>query len=308
VDEVNPKLPDFGPGKLVVRGILSTNDSLIKIDIYKTLPYFNEKPYSPDDDVVKDAIVTLSNGERKVFLKYHTLNETPSYLEDEEFFRTSSISYTIEAKELPIIPGHTYHLEVTTAEGFHAKARCTVPKLTVMPTMLRIDSTYINGFYRMKVTLEANENNWIRLIALNRYLRAFDYDPTLDLDTIMPSSGTEFFLALHNKEINLPANLYVHQNESRSDIDKTIGIEVHHFDKNFFDEWDRYYSQSRNTKKNPLTQSFDIQKILDLPYSEPSYYYTNIEGGIGFFTATSVAFYPIDIDKLIDEYEASEGN
>ncbi|MDH5475900.1 MAG: DUF4249 domain-containing protein, partial [Cyclobacteriaceae bacterium] len=115
--------------KLVVNSVISPTDSLINVEVSRSIPILGTKSYIDyDADIVKDATVIISDGENEMEL----------------FFEPDLNMYAILSASMPITEGKTYSL-VVSSNNEVVTANCTVPFGTSADDILADDSPNDRG-------------------------------------------------------------------------------------------------------------------------------------------------------------------
>lgn len=132
-NEVAPDRLNKQAEKLVVVGFLSPQDSVLAVQISRSVPVLGEANTIRD---VSNATVTISNGARFVSLKY-----APNYN------RQGINLYFATARDFPILAGQTYTLTVEAPNSQKVTSQCTIPARAPTPE-LRLDSAVVKNGYR----------------------------------------------------------------------------------------------------------------------------------------------------------------
>ncbi|WP_381508633.1 DUF4249 domain-containing protein [Spirosoma flavum] len=131
-NEVDPSQLGLASPKLVVSGYLSPQDTILAVKVTRSNTVVGDSlSLLQMGNNITDATVTLSEGSRSVTLLYNS-----------SYSSTDSVAqhyYSANARLLPIIVGHTYTLNVVTANGQRASSTCTIPG-PVSPTTITFDS------------------------------------------------------------------------------------------------------------------------------------------------------------------------
>jgi hypothetical protein len=274
----NVKVPESKP-KLVVTSFISPQDTLLKVVVTKSVPIYGQSttltgtPYPGGIPNVHDATVVLSDGTTSVNLTTDGLGGL----------------YVVQSDKLPILPGQTYYLTVSTPDGLQVKASCTVPtKANDAITSIRIDSTttesvpgYSYKEYSVSVEWQdmPGEGDYYRLFAERPYMYGTGYDPANPnkVDTLYSQiffgqgeeytkdagqDGRKFIV----RDGNFQANT---DNTSENfKVKREINILLLTTDKNYY----QYHRGIANY-------------TYDNPFAEPTLLYSNVEGGLGVFAA-----------------------
>ena len=288
-NEVSPSLLTREGEKLVVNGYISPQDTLLSVKVSRSKPVLGEQtdalPYN-----VADATVTLSDGNKLVVLRY---------LSDKQF-------YTAKATLLPIRTGQTYTLTVSTPDGKKVTAQATVPKPVairqghldsiITTTGNRLQKSYQIGFDWQDPTGEAN---------YYEYSGYFDWSPgyTYPIDgQTVTSSGTGLRLLIFPREDRTGKLITDDRQDGAvlSSLSADIGlVEVAANSPN------AQASLKRLTMGNVLPGARVLLRLLstetlyfrykdavirqrqnrDNPFAEPVLIPTNVQDGLGCFSA-----------------------
>ena len=118
--------------KLVVNSIISPERKLIQVEVSRSQPIL--RPSNTGDGVSISASVTISNGKKKVAMKYNP----------------ESRLYELRQLHMPIEEGNTYYLKVIDNDKT-ATAQCTIPFAT---DQITVKETYLNSGYSLKISWE----------------------------------------------------------------------------------------------------------------------------------------------------------
>lgn len=287
VDELN--VSDRDLKKLVIWGFISPEDTLIRIGVYQTLPFFNNSDNHDFDltgKYVQDATVELSDGQQSVLLRYN------KYMYDGEHALQSSL-YTAPSASFPIHPGKTYYLKVSTPDGRGVTSQCTVPETRFT----------FNDFAYKGMTI--NDTG-------NFFLQAYNYEMTWNKPDDFCASfyvvqDTEIWQSFYNgSTMDSILRVYSFTERKTDTLPGSTSLAV------AFNSRENYYNTSysryRPLKlsvtsldpfscayiknfpervKDPLT-SYDTSAFpssFDFTFQQPVEYYTNIQGGLGIFGA-----------------------
>lgn len=264
----NVKVPETKP-KLVVISFIDPQDTLLVVTVTNSVPIYNQTTGATE---VNNAAVVLSDGTTTVSLVY-----------------TRNGIYSAPARNLPIVPGQSYFLTVTTPDGLQAKATCTVPlKANDAITSFRIDSAMteqVPGYpykeYRLSVEWQdaPGEGDYYRLFAERPYAYVSGYDP-----------------ANPSKKDTLYSQIFFRQGEEYTQDAGQDGRKFIIRDGNFQANGDNTSDQFKvNREINVILLTTDknyyqYQRGLanytnDNPFAEPTLLYSNVEGGLGVFAA-----------------------
>jgi len=265
--------------KIIVNGFVGRNEA--RVSLCQTFPFFNQKGYSFDKQYIRDAKVTVSAGTDTVRLYYRDLG-------------FGEISYYSHDGKLPLdfIPGKKIYLNVDLPDGRHVDAVTIVPD-TINVIATRIDSMYterdwIYGYRYVNQSLNSEYAlSFFENFKLYAIVMDFSKDTTYNsiyiysvLRQFMASDGTYTTSYFYNK-----------QEFNSGEVSVRYGLSDHlkiiSFNKKL-----KEYILSKASSNKPITgdpvNSLDSTSILEEPlFSEPIYYdyYSNINGGLGFFEA-----------------------
>lgn len=256
------EVPESDP-KLVVTSFLSPADDTLSVSVYKSRPLY--KPASSWDNSfppVNNATVTISDGNKSVTLPYHP----------------QSGIYKTAAAAMPVNPGTTYYLSVTTPEGFKAESSCTIPRDAVPEVeIVSVDTMMDYGTNTRKVSLRfrdlPGQGNYYRISAGTYY--DFGYE------SYFSETGFERgepFVSDKNKdgEYFTYRTWEIYQNNGE---DFRLYVSLLLTDANYFN-----YHRSANESSDG-----------DNPFAEPTPVYSNIRGGLGVFAGVNGKITVIDL-------------
>ena len=135
VQEVDPGNVPTSEAKLVIHSYISPQDTILAVVVEAPRAVLGQQTDYFTRASIANATVDLSDGTRTVRLPY---------LSKEGLYHTNP-------RNLPIVAGRTYTLTVSAPNYPTATAQCTVPA-QVVPTEIRIDSTYQNNFDQRQLT------------------------------------------------------------------------------------------------------------------------------------------------------------
>ena len=253
--------------QLVIYAFISPQDTVVAVGVYESKPVFTDRPGSASD-LLRDASVTLSDGEKTVAL---TLPGNGPYPGTSDYF--------VRARDFPIQAGKTYSLRVSTPDGRLATAQCTVPPPPPVPEM-RFDSVVhasangTSGYREYTGSLHwqdpAGEENFYRVDADINYVRADNRGEVWnDWRPIYWNNGksTAFSDArLDGAQFSSPETTFPVVSDYHDSV--TLYAYLLHTDRAYFE----YHRTIRaNADSNP--------------FAEPVLLYSNVEGGLGVFAA-----------------------
>jgi hypothetical protein len=254
----NVEVPPSEP-KIVVTGFLSPDDDTIKIIVRKSRAlYVQSQGWENQFPIVNNATVTLSDGASSVILP----------------FDSQSACYKILSSSMPVIPGKTYFLEVTTPEGHKATSSCVVPERIGNGIVSEIEITSIDTINQygsaMKVSFRFRDipgnGNFYRISA-GAFIN-YEYFTEPYFQEIGFERG-ENFVTDKNKEDNY-FNFRTHEIYLYDSENIALYISLMLTDENYYNYHKSIYSFEG-----------------DNPFSEPTPVFTNINGGLGVFGAVN---------------------
>ncbi len=273
--------------KLVVQSFIAPQDTLLRVWVSESAPYFTGTDYVAGS--LSNARVILSDGSRQVRLQYDT----------------SNLHYTVKAQEFPILEGGTYFLTVTEGDRT-AEATTTVPRAAVPITSYQLDTMYTNiygpysrhdtaliirytwkdlpgapDFYRTSASvmlqttlfetdeqgelLEHRVSNLSRFHWDNTFSRGeFQQDTHQDGQEMTTSRGKAVFHIVNS--VLTPNGIVYAKANNRVE---RIRLELLRTDENYY----RYH------------QSIERRADSDNPFAEPAPVFSNVTGGLGVFAS-----------------------
>jgi hypothetical protein len=262
------EVPATAP-KLVLSCFLSPQDTVLKVNVSKSVPIYNNPADGNQGPWVDDATVTLSDGASTVRLT---------------LIKANTGEYTTRATNLPILSGKTYYLNVSAPGGFQAEAFCTIPaQAHDAVSSIRLDSTLVEGGIGKEYSLSVEwqdapgEGDYYRLFAERPSSIQWGYNPN-DLekpDTLYYSinfeQGDEYtrdlgqegrkFLVKNGKFVSLfdPSGM-----GNTDGLERKINVVLLTTDRGYFE----YHRALKNY-------------VGDNPFSEPILLFSNVKGGLG---------------------------
>jgi len=246
---------------LVVTSFISPQDTGLVVKVSKTRPAVGV--VTSNSAKVTDATVSISNGTRAVRLNYDATRDI----------------YWTEASTLPILPGETYLLTVSTPDGAQVTASCTVPvtegiAFTKLEHSITTESYEGQGdYYRHSFDFQwqdaAGQENYYHALSLLEY-----FEPGLNRNRRLPldNYGEKVFFSDEKQDGQLFASVGKFQYSSQDVLPSPLYLEAH------LSVTDRpYYLYHESIEKQNQTNGN--------PFAEPVIIYTNIQGGLGVFAA-----------------------
>ncbi|GAL85578.1 hypothetical protein FAES_2521 [Sporocytophaga myxococcoides] len=266
--------------KIVVKGYVGRIDA--KIYVGQTLPFFKKNKYPFSEQYIKDAIVTISDGNDTVLLSYNTHN----YSEENAFYTS------LDLLPFDFIPGQKLFLNINLPDGRHVDAVTTVPD-EIDVSISKIDSMYVDNMWLNGYRVI---NNSLNPDYEQRFGVGYMYYSKLlnsSKDTIRDNrgSGTESMKDMLD-EMTYDIPFYY-----KKDLYRDGGEYISYRRYEFFN----FFSFTKNLKDYNLGKRFSDRPLIKDPifskdsldfyeeplFTEPFYYnyYSNINGGLGFFEA-----------------------
>lgn len=161
-NEVDPSQLGVESAKLVVSSFLSPQDTTLAVKVTRSATVVGDSVnLLQTGNNITDAIVTLSEGSKSVILPYNNVPKADT--------ARSHPYYSVDARLLPIIAGHTYTLIVVTANGQRATSTCTIPT-PVQPKDIAVDSLNRRYFIRASWQDPASQINYYQVAGIFRYI------------------------------------------------------------------------------------------------------------------------------------------
>ena len=278
-------IPEFKQ-KIVVEAYLSPDQDSNFIYISSTQNRFGELTGAAPS--LGNLNLYLSDGTNEINLD--TVRKEPYHFN----------AYKYYIKNIPVTEGKTYHLKVTSDKGLTAEANCTVPikkdfKLEVDTSSIVFMSEF--GFKRsityanFSITDIPGESNYYRLLYIyQQYSSLVEYPQNSIKKQLQgempvtnvyePGKGDKVFndIGMDGKKILLrsielpPVNLNIDPHPYAK-VDSTIlRVYLLNTDKPYYD----------------FHYSLLYWSLGDTPFTEASFTYSNIKGGVGIFAAYTI--------------------
>lgn len=267
--------------KIIVRGLVDKNE--IKIYVSQTLPFFNKNGYSFDQQYIDDARVTISDGKDTLELPYrYRFNPEIAY-------------YGYFGMPFDFRAGLKLYLNVDLPDGRHVDAVTIVPD-DINVTVTKSDSMYIKDQWIFGYNCINNSlNSEYALGHYEYYLYNNIFIEPLK-DTVYRISSQSSYRIIYN----MPDHPYFQSYSYRSIIDRAGAESITYRKYNYL----QFFSFNKGLKEYNFRDMFSDPRI-DRPSGEPIYsgdstdafqeplfsepiyynYYSNINGGLGFFEA-----------------------
>ncbi|MTI31802.1 DUF4249 domain-containing protein [Xanthovirga aplysinae] len=289
VEEVETEQLDTDNHKLVVYSFISPQDENIKVYVDSTIPTMGLLPNTWGSNTIEDAMVTLDNGQKEVKLIFNN----PV---DENGYETEESHYTISTDQFPIEVGKTYTLKVSSPNFKAVTASCSVP--SEAPELSMSTYTYKDeDFMQTEIELLGLESSWKAEKERVNYFAFFINERTvthfIDQEGNWQSYENEWYqerLFLTDegnlgKDYKIRTELYRlanTDNEGENDENREEVIL-----EGFLLNTDQLYYDYHTKMKNYTGDNL---------FTEPIQVPTNIEGGLGIFSAYNMQKVSIELD------------
>jgi hypothetical protein len=232
------EIPD--ENKFVVESYISPQDTILSVRVGNTNPVIGK--VSKEFKVVSNASVKMGNGSKTVNLLY----EKDGY-------------YRISAKQLAIIKGQKYTLQVSTPDGRTVTSECTIPLTTIDAQKVIIDVQSINSGTK-KIFVK-----WVDILNEQNYYAANGTFET-------PNKSCYFDYPFFTRDKNRDGEQFTWS--FNTDIvcgngNPNFIIKIGSYDLNGY----QYFSSVT-----------DQNSVNGIPFTEPVQIFTNIKGGYGVFS------------------------
>jgi len=132
--------------RLVVQCFISPQDTLLEVSVTQTAPVIGTVLDGAERyPNILNANVVLSDGQNSVIIPYKTIRLPSAYDADGEYIFTARSRYFLSAKNMPIIAGKSYTLNIS-APGFESvESSCLIPTKVVPEKDISAIQTSITG-------------------------------------------------------------------------------------------------------------------------------------------------------------------
>lgn len=256
-DVRNARIPEYEP-ELVVSSFLSPSDSVVNVNLSLTRRIFGDlSDAGPEGDIS----VFISDGEKEVELKHNGLH------------------YFAQKTEMSVIPGKTFSLRILSDNYPEITSSCRIPENAGL--QIKADTFYVDVSgpwgswkeYRARITFmdQPEKDNYYRTVA--RYISynfpdgfpGYIENEILELENDLVSDK----ISIQGEEINYEARMY-HPGSYADSAFLKIYV---------YNTAESYYLYHKSLMGYDYDQN---------PFTEPTPVYTNINGGVGIFTAYTV--------------------
>lgn len=269
--------------KLVLQSFICPQDTMIEISLTSNQPVIGVINEGEDRyPVLKDAVITLSDGTRTVTAKYQQITyldyiEIDSTGHYKENFLTKD-RYIISTKEMPVVAGATYTI-IAKAKGKEVKAQCTVPSQRVSRSA--INNSLTIGYDRNNVSYPAvvvrildfpnTANNYAVGVFYYENLRVLDAQNRFVVIKRFVNSRQEYLTDTGQDGMTLATQaLLLNSTNDLNVVSRNAEIYVAVTDNPYY-QFNISVDKVRRSGRNP--------------FSEPVLTYTNVENGLGVFAA-----------------------
>ncbi|SFD52031.1 DUF4249 domain-containing protein [Spirosoma endophyticum] len=267
-NEVDPSQLGVESAKLVVSSFLSPQDTTLAVKVTRSATVVGDSiSLLQTGNNITDATVTLSEGNKSVRLPYNNVSKSDT--------ARSHPYYSVDARLLPIIAGHTYTLTVVTANGQQATSTCTIPA-PVQPKDIVLDSLNRRYFIRANWQDPGGQVNYYQAAGIFRYIltsckscqMSTNDNLSFDDDTrgLFSDAGVDGSIMFSGRAYLTPsgqqANFYS-QYKTASVLINLMSVDQAYY------RYQEAVIRQRRSRNNP--------------FAEPVLIPSNIEGGLGCF-------------------------
>ncbi|MTI30003.1 DUF4249 domain-containing protein, partial [Xanthovirga aplysinae] len=276
VEEVETDRLDTDIKKLVVLSFISPQDSMIRVHVSLSDPslgvlpvnYFDRKP-----GVLKGATVIISNGQQQGSLSYMEIDD-----ESEIEKYPGGGYYGIPFRDFPIEAGKTYYLTVSSPQAKTVTAFCTVP---FEPPVLEIEVfKYDDGHnFRKKLGVESrwqsksSYTSYYSYQIVSKHSMEYYGDSTGSVNIYQRTIVKEFIRDAEEEKKRftyrtaLDFSVFYEQHRDYAREKNVVEVFLLNTDELYY----KYHQSLAHYKENIFTEPFQVP--------------TNIEGGLGVFSA-----------------------
>jgi hypothetical protein len=256
--EANVKIPEVEP-KPVLTCFISPEDSLIRVSLTNSIPLYTESsnkyPYE-----IKNAIITIKSATASYIIPWYK----------------DSVGYQLSTKLFPIEAGKLYSLEVSIPDGRFLTATTKVPAssfpnfdFSIVKNLLDSNEFGVSYEFVYKLNWQdiSGEENFYRSVIYNLYT-----DSMSSADTLAQIINEQFESDKGKDGGNLVA--------------QGIGSLYYNPGSPIPNNFNNYIAYLIMCNKEYFDYHKDLYQNNDVnPFSEAKINYSNIEGGIGCFSA-----------------------
>lgn len=255
-DATNIRLPEYEP-KLVIAGFLSPSDTATYIRVMQNgMLYYDNAHVS-----LGRESVFISNGESEVQVDTVT------------FKKTIGSIYKLDYTRMKIEYGKTYSLKITTDKGYKAEASCTVPEKRSFNLDIDTITVYEKNWPKLAVRAAfkdiPGESDYYK-ISIYAGVRRKEPDTGWSIRPVRIDEPLFTDYKMDGKELVTITLDGINWQMTYDSV--YIVARLYHLDESYY----RYH------------KSLDDYEGGDVPFIEPTMVYTNVQGGLGVFTAYAV--------------------
>jgi hypothetical protein len=249
-----------------VNSFISPQDTLFTVYVHRALSYGDID--NPDLALVKDAQVIISN------------NQTADTL----FYNEGQKRYQVKPKNLILKQYHQCFISVRTVSGLELKSSCTIPPDPELPLLTgqRIENDY-------HVTISWNNPSSFPYFTLVLFGEGY-YEYTHPWGTV-----TEQVKANLTEDIIFPSNNQTEYNEYKGIVSRAFLADNPQLTVSLRNVEPSLYTYFENYREFSEWDANNIGSLLP-NFRQPSPVFSNIENGVGIFTAYNSVNKKIDIN------------
>ena len=272
-EATNVNIPG-GESRLVIYSFISPQDTVIRVHVYRSVPYYNRIKAEPFSG---QPIVSLARkGGEKSILEYSS----------------SYHSYIIRSTEFRIEPGHFYELSVELENGEKVRAECYVPELEYEKMETEVVTNEIDKWGTRYTSINWKitpvKNSGVNYYSTGAFIKThtviyidgelITFDNTSDLEL---EKGNKYTVDESGRTISFKAGMFKYYDYSHLQkyYDYQKSEQSHNEDSVFvyiMQTDDNYYHFHRSYENY-------FQFDDGFPFAESVIIYSNIEGGLGAF-------------------------
>ncbi|UFH55606.1 DUF4249 domain-containing protein [Spirosoma sp. KNUC1025] len=265
-NEVDPAMLGVQPTKLVVSCFISPQDTTLAVKVTRSNTVVGDSiSLLQTGNNVTNATVTLAEGSKSVVLPYNNVVKGDTV--------KSRLYYSVNARLLPIVVGHTYTLTVVV-NGERVSSSCTIPAAVPL-TSITLDSLSRRYYVLARWQDPAGQANYYQVAGIFRYITSTckacqnESYSTLSFDDdnrgLFDDAGVDGREKVSGKAYLTPSatNNFYNQYKTAS-----VTVNLMSVDQSFY-RFQEAVIRQRRSRNNP--------------FAEPVLIPSNIEGGLGCF-------------------------
>lgn len=246
-----------GDPELVVQSYLSPNDTSVVLILTLSKPIYQVNSGSSEYTLVNNATVRIADDNHEYQLKYNS----------------DLRCYFSSQNQIPIIPGKTYKLFISTPDGKKVESSCVIPaQPNVSIDLIQIDSTPgWNGemIYNKKIKFTNNSNTFRYFAIYRRYFSVSEFKS----DTFFYMQRENMLEVKPNTAVNFSLSDYYFSEFGPTSNTIDDSLLVYQLDEAYY----RYHYTIENAN-------------FGNPFAEAVITYSNITNGIGVFCGYNKKF------------------